>query len=415
MTVQNRQKLSLGERLGELARLFGKLGMIGFGGPQAHIAMANDEAVARRQWLSQEQFTDGLAICEMLPGPASTQMGIYIGYVRAGQIGALVAGLAFIAPAFLIVVALSWAYFRYQTLPQLEALFFGVSPVMIAIILGFCWKLGKKAIRDAVGLLIALVIFGLTLAQVNTLLLFLGAGLCGVWLYGPKRPPLPPSILSGAFLPLVATSWVATVSVDVLALSSFWGSERIAEYAWPLLSFFLKTGTFIFGGGLVIVPLLEIEVVEKLHWLTRTEFLNGIAIGQLSPGPVVLTAAFVGYKVAGVLGALVASVGIFTPSFLFIMAGAPVLMQLRQNPWVKGFLSGVKPAVLGAIAAAVIPLGGAAFGQPTAALSVIAVAIAIAALVALIRYRVATWQLVLVGALIGISLSYVPGLAPGVG
>lgn len=394
------------QRLSELIRLFGRLGVIGFGGPQAHIAMANHEAVERRQWLTQDQFTDGLALCEMLPGPASTQMGIYIGYVRAGQIGALVAGLAFIAPAFVIVVALSWAYFRYQGVPQLAALFFGVSPVMIAIILGFCWKLGKKAIKDVVSWAIALIIFALTLLQVNTLLLFILAGLLGTWLYGPKRPPLPPSIL-GAFLP-VAISSMATVPPAVLTLSSFWGVERIAAYGWPLLSFFLKTGTFIFGGGLVIIPLLELEVVEKLQWLTPTEFLNGIAIGQLSPGPVVLTAAFVGYKVAGVLGALVASVGVFTPSFLFIMAGAPVLMRLRQNPWAKGFLSGVKPAVLGAIAAATIPLGIAAFQPATLPLSLLAIAIGSAALIALIRYQVATWQLVLAGAVIGLTVGFSP-------
>ncbi|PSN17213.1 chromate transporter [filamentous cyanobacterium CCP5] len=393
------------QRLGELIRLFSRLGVIGFGGPQAHIAMANDEAVGRRQWLTQEQFTDGLALCEMLPGPASTQMGIYIGYLRAGQIGALAAGLAFIAPAFLIVVALSWAYFRYQGVPQLAAIFFGVSPVMIAIILGFCWKLGKKALRNLGGGAIALAVFVLTLFQVNTLVLFVLAGLLGLGLYGPKRPSLPPPL--GAVVPVVINT-VATLPPDVLTLSGFWGTERIAAYGWPLLSFFLKTGTFIFGGGLVIIPLLELEVVGRLHWLTATEFLNGIAIGQLSPGPVVLTAAFVGYKVAGVLGALVASVGIFTPSFLFIMAGAPVLMRLRQNPWAKGFLNGVKPAVLGAIAAATIPLAQAAFHQTTLLLSLVTVMIGAAALVALIRYRVTTWQLVLAGAAIGLAVGFSP-------
>lgn len=415
MATEQGHKESLSRRLGDLVKLFSRLGVVGFGGPQAHIAMANDETVGRRQWLTQEQFTDGLAVCEMLPGPASTQMGIYIGYVRAGQLGALAAGLAFIAPAFLIVVTLSWVYFRYQSLPQLEALFFGVSPVMIAIILGFCWKLGKKAIRDGVGVLIALFIFGLTLIQINTLLLFILAGLVGLWLYGPRGPQLPSLFLSGAFVPLITvplitTGLIARVPAEVLTLSSFWGIERITTYFWPLLSFFLKTGTFIFGGGLVIIPLLELEVVEKLHWLSRTEFLNGIAIGQLSPGPVVLTAAFVGYKVAGVLGALVASVGIFTPSFLFIMAGAPVLMRLRQNPWVKGFLNGVKPAVLGAIAAAAFPLAGAAFGQATPLLSALAVAIGVTSLIVLIRFRVATWLLVLIGALLGLVVGLIPGL-----
>ncbi|HEY9763068.1 MAG TPA: chromate efflux transporter [Trichocoleus sp.] len=406
----------LSVRLRELVQVFTKLGTIGFGGPQAHIAMQNDEAVVRRSWLTPDQFTDGLAVCEMLPGPASTQMGIYIGYVRAGQVGALVAGLAFITPAFLIVLFLSWAYFKFQTVPQLAALFFGVSPVMIAIILGFCWKLAPKAIQDGLGGAIALVIFSLSLwGNLNVLLLFILAGLIGLWLYGPRRPRgLPPQILSGAFVPLaIGNSFLAAVSPAVLSLSGFWGAERIGTFFWPLLSFFLKVGTLIFGGGLVIIPLLEFEVVERLGWLTHTEFLNGVAIGQLSPGPVVLTAAFVGYKVAGVLGALVATIGIFVPSFAFIMAGAPLLLKLRQNAWIKSFLKGVKPAVLGAIAAATVPLGRSAFLQPTLLLTGLAVLICLIALVGLIRFKLPTWQLVLGGAASGLLLGAVPLLELG--
>ncbi|MEO0827966.1 MAG: chromate efflux transporter [Cyanobacteria bacterium J06639_16] len=405
------QSLSRSARLWELARLFLKLGLIGFGGPQAHIAMINDEAVQRRGWFSQDAFTDGLAICEMLPGPASTQMGIYAGYVRAGQLGALVAGLSFIAPAFFIVLGLSWAYFQFQQVPQLAALFFGVSPVMIAIILGFCWKLGRKSIRDGIGVAIAIavIIVALTL-KLNTLLLFLLAGTLGLWLYGPKRPSgWPPFLLRGAFVPLLL---VASGNAPTpLTLASFWGIERIGSYFWPLLSFFLQVGAFIFGGGLVIIPLLEFEVVQNLNWLTTTEFLNGVAIGQLSPGPVVLTAAFVGYKVAGVLGALVSTVSIFTPSFIFIMAAAPLLLRLRQNPWVQAFLKGVKPAVVGAIAAAVVPLAESAYGQATVLISAIAVLITLASLVALIRFKQPTWLLVLLGAAIGLVLNPVLPLA----
>ncbi len=393
-------------------RIFGRLGCLGFGGPQAHIAMANDEAVVRRRWLTQDQFSDGLAICEMLPGPASTQMGIYLGYIRAGQLGALVAGIAFIAPAFCIVLALAWAYFHFQTLPQLEAVFFGISPVMIAIILGFCWKLGKKSIRSWVGVAIAIAV-GLAVGwfQVSPLLAFMLAGLLGLIVYRPRGGGMPQAL----FLPLgvmtgLPPATVATVSTEVLTLSSFWGVERIGLFFGPLLTFFLKTGTFIFGGGLVIIPLLEFEVVDNLQWLTRTEFLNGIAIGQLSPGPVVLTAAFVGFKVAGVLGALVASIGIFTPSFLFIMAGAPILLRIRQNPWVKAFLMAVRPAVLGAIAAATIPLSQTAIiAQPTLGLTLIAGAIAACSLTALIRWKVATWQLVLGGGIVGLLVGWISG------
>ena len=398
---------SLIDRLRELVQLFGRLGLLGFGGPQAHIAMQHDEAVDRRQWLTEEQFSDGLAVCEMLPGPASTQMGIYLGYVQAGQLGALVAGIAFIFPAFLIVVVLSWAYFSFQALPQLGAVFFGISPVMIAIILGFCWKLGKKSIRDWLGVAIAIAVgLAVGFGELSPLIAFILAGMAGLWPYRPRSASTPQPLWMP--LSLMAGMPLATTSVEVLTLSGLWGVERITEYFWPLLGFFLKTGTFIFGGGLVIIPLLEFEVVDNLHWLTRTEFLNGIAIGQLSPGPVVLTAAFVGFKVAGILGAIVASVSIFIPSFLFIMAGAPLLMRLRQNPWVKAFLSGVRPGVVGAIAVAAIPLIQTAIvGQPTGWRIGVAGAIAIASLIGLIHWKIPTWQLVLAGGIVGLGIGFI--------
>ena len=375
-------------KLWELARLFLKLGAIGFGGPQAHIAMINDEAVEQRGWLSSDEFSDGLAVCEMLPGPASTQMGIYAGYVYGGWLGALVAGLAFITPAFFIVVGLSWVYFQFQQLPQLLALFFGLSPVMIAIILGFCYKLGRKSIQTWVEVAIAAMAFlASAFSDLSTPVLFLLAGLLGIGLYGPKGLRL------NSFMPL---------GLWAMVQPSFFGNERIATYGWPLFIFFLKVGTLIFGGGLVIIPLLEFEVVERLGWLSTTDFINGVAIGQLSPGPVVLTAAFVGYKMAGFLGAFVSAVGIFTPSFLLIMLAAPVLVRLRKNPWVQAFLRGIKPAVVGAIMAAAVPLGQTTFGQATWSLSVLAVVVAIASLIAIIRFRITAWKLILAGAAVGL-------------
>ncbi|MEM1251116.1 MAG: chromate efflux transporter [Cyanobacteria bacterium P01_H01_bin.21] len=383
-------------KLWTLAKLFLRLGCLGFGGPQAHIAMANDEVVERRQWLSQDQFTDGLAVCEMLPGPASTQMGIYIGYAHAGWLGALVAGISFIAPAFVIVVTLAWVYFRFAQLPQLTALFFGLQPVMIAIILGFCWKLGRKAIKDWVGVVLALLALALSaLTSLSTLLMFIIFGFVGLLFYGRKNN-------TGTGLSSLIASVSVAQSDAVLSQASFWGTERFSQYLDTLFFYFLKTGVSIFGGGLVIIPLLEFEVVERFNWLTTSEFIDGVAIGQLSPGPVVLTSAFVGYKVAGVVGALVSAVGIFTPSFLFIMLAAPVLLKLRQNPQIQAFLKGVKPAVLGAIAAAAIPLSRTAFGQANVPLSVMALLVGIAALVAIVRFRVTSWKLILAGALVGL-------------
>ncbi|PZV10123.1 MAG: chromate transporter [Leptolyngbya sp.] len=401
---------NLSARLGELARLFLKLGAIGFGGPQAHIAMIHDEAVVRRGWLKEEQFLEGVAICEMLPGPASTQTGIYTGYLRAGQLGALVAGVCFILPAFLIVLVLSWAYFKFQGVPQIEDLFLGISPVVIAIVFGFCWKLGKKAIKDWQGVAIALTVLLLSLIfRVNILLLFLLAGLAGLAIYRPTAPPpAGPSTRTSAWLaPLLPITQglpnlLGNLPADPVAVSSFWGFDRIQASVVPLSTFFLKTGAFIFGGGLVIIPLLETAVVDDFGWMTRNEFIDGVALGELTPGPVVITAAFVGYKVAGALGALVATIAIFTPSFLFIMFASPFLVRLRQNPWVKSFLKGVMPAVLGAIAAAAIPLAVAALRQDTVPRTVVAVTVGLAALVALVRYQRPTWQLVPAGAIVGL-------------
>lgn len=406
----------LRSRLGPLIPLFLKLGSIGFGGPQAHIAMMNDELVVRRNWIAADAFAEGMAICEMLPGPASTQMGIYSGYLRGGQLGALVAGICFIAPAWIIVVGLAWGYFRFQGIPQLDALFLGVSPVVVAIIWAFCWKLGRKTLIDWRKAGIAIATFCLTLlTTIPIIVQFLLAGAVGLLFYRPPAASLsertgsmllPPSLPA---LPLL----LASQPVEVLTLSSVLGAERIGEFFLPLTLFFLKVGSFIFGGGLVIIPLLETEVVEQLHWLTTQEFINGVAIGQLSPGPVVLTAAFVGYKVAGVLGALVSAIAIFTPSFAFIMLAAPLLQRLRRSAGVRAFLQGVTPAVVGAIAAASWPLFRTAVFQPTMGASVFAGLVGLAAMVALVRFKRPTWQLVPLGALLGLLFGLLLGAAGG--
>ncbi|NEP55074.1 MAG: chromate transporter, partial [Moorea sp. SIO3C2] len=276
--------------------------------------------------------------------------------------------------------------------PQLMALFFGLSPVMIAIILGFCYKLGRKSISDWLGIAIAVVALLLSsLGLLNTPVIFLLAGLAGLSLYGPHM---------GNWQGFMPVGLLATLQTNLQ--TNFWGSNQVGAYGWSLFTFFLKVGTFIFGGGLVIIPLLEFEVVEQLGWLSQSDFINGVAIGQLSPGPVVLTAAFVGYKMAGVLGALIATVGVFTPSFLFIMLAAPVLLRLRQNVWVQAFLRGVKPAVVGAILAAAVPLGQTAFGRETWSLSVLAVGIAGSALVGIVRFKIIAWKLILGGAIVGL-------------
>jgi chromate transporter len=387
------------ENIQQLIFMFLKLGITGFGGPQAHIASINQEAVVKKNWLTQEEFTEGLAICEMLPGPASTQMGIYTGYSVAGLWGGAIAGLCFIAPAFLIVLALSWTYFRFQGVPQIDALFLGISPVISAIIINFYWNLGKKNLSNWLSRVIALsVLLGTILGNFNITIQLIVAGLIGLYFYGYNRPNRKINNMA------IAPFYLINLPPSTLTLASFWGWERISEFGLPLTLFFLKVGSLIFGGGLVIIPLLEFEVVEKLQWLTRDEFINGVAIGQISPGPVVLTAAFIGYKVAGCLGALLATIGIFTPSFIFIFLAAPLLEKIRKNELLKGFLKGVTPAVVGAIAAVSLPIIQQALIHEKILQSLGTGVIFVLALTALQLYKTPTWQLIALGAFLGLLI-----------
>ena len=284
---------------------------------------------------------------------------------------------------------------------HLVARTFYFRPVATAIILGFCWKLGRKIINNRTSVAIAIGVLVITLfTNVNVLIQFIVAGFLGVYFLGNNKPNAHIYGSDNKLILPILPAILSEISPTFLTLSSFWGIERINEFFLPLSWFFFKVGSFIFGGGLVIIPLLEFQVVEQLHWLTKTEFINGVAIGQLSPGPVVLTAAFVGYKVAGVMGSIVSTLAIFTPSFLFIMLAAPLLQKLRQNLQVRNFLKGVTPAVLGAIAAAAIPLAQTALIQERLSYSIIATVIFILALIALIYYRVSTWRLILAGALL---------------
>jgi chromate transporter len=406
------------ENLGELARLFLKLGCIGFGGPPAHMALMAEAVVERRQWLSSAEFAEGMAICEILPGPASTQLGIYIGYRRGGLLGGLLAGICFIAPALVLVVALSWAYFHFQGLPLTTGLMFGVKPVVVAAIAAFCWKLAHKTLKKSSHWAIAIAVIGAVLGlKLNMLLVFPLAGAVGMALYGPWRSrgtgsggpsglltlPALGELSPGGILAIAPLLAVAPAA-DALAVASFLGLERIGDYGVELMWFFLRAGSLVFGGGLTIVPLLEFEVVQGYGWLTQAEFLDGVAIGQLTPGPVLLTVAFVGYKVAGLLGAIAATVAAFLPSFGFIILASPVLATLRSLPWVRAFLEGVTPAALGAVAAASVSLVSSALvletGDPGR--SLIAAVLLGAAAIALIRYRRPLWQLLPLGGAIGL-------------
>ncbi len=356
--------------LGLVGRLFLKLGLVGFGGPLAHIALIQDEVVEKRNWLTKTQFLDGLALCQMLPGPVSTQLAIYTGLRLRGYRGAMVSGCAFILPAFCLLLIFTWAYFRFGAIPAVQGLFYGATPVILAMILATSHRLGKAAVTDR--LLLAMLVTSAVLVaffSFNIVLLFALMGLLGILYYGPKGKGSHGAAKLPAMVPF----------------------PLLAQLGW----FFLKVGSLIFGGGLVIIPFIEREVVEILGWLTHKEFLDGLALGQITPGPVVITATFIGYKVAGLSGAMVATGAIFLPSFLFIFAGAAYLRRIENSPYVKALLKTVNAAAVGAILGAFLRL------SQQSLFHIFPFLLFAAALAGIVRYKVAFLRLLAAGALLG--------------
>ena len=311
-------------RLRELVFYFLRLGLLGFGGPVALVGQMERELVAERAWLSKEQMREAIAVCQSLPGPLAIQVGIYISYLRGGFWGAWAGGWAFIFPNFVIVAALGALYVTLGELQPVTAIFYGVSPAVIALILHSCYRLAKLGMEDWLQWAIAAVCFAVTVVlKAEVALLFIGSGIVGILAYGSSFRRMPPS------LRLMSVAPVATTLTPVASASAL----------GKLLLFFLKAGSLTFGSGLVIVPFLEQGLVQQYGWLDERQFLIAVAIGMISPGPVVITATFVGYLVAGFWGSLVSTVGIFLPSFILVLVAAPLLLRHRTNPNVKGFLS----------------------------------------------------------------------------
>lgn len=337
-----------------LARVFLKLGTLGFGGPAAHIAMMEEEVVARRHWLDRAHFLDLVGVTNLIPGPNSTEMAIHVGYSTAGLAGLLVAGACFIAPAVALTGAAAWAYVAYGTLPALEPLLGGIKPAILAVIAGAVWRLGRTAITKRRLVAIGLAVAAAALAGANEVLALLGGGVLGmVWLRAaahprPPQPPAPPS--SG--LPLALPP---LVGVPLAAGASGMGGVPL----WALGAVFLKVGAVLYGSGYVLVALLEDELVRGRGWLTHAQLLDAIAIGQLTPGPVLTTATFVGYTVAGVGGAAVATAAIFLPSFVFVAAVNPIVPRLRRSAWMGAFLDAVNVSAVGLMCAVLMQLGAA--------------------------------------------------------
>jgi len=376
-------------RLRQLAWLFLKLGTIAFGGPAAHVAMMEDEVVRRRRWMTRERFLDLLGATNLIPGPNSTEMAIHIGYLRAGWSGLLLAGTCFILPAALIVSGIAWAYVRFGALPQALAVLYGIKPVIIAVVVQALWGLGKTAVKTRFLGFVAVGALGASLLGVNELaILFAGGMVVALWRWAMERRHAGVSV----FMPLLGTAAAAApVAAGVFGL-------------WLLFLVFLKIGSVLFGSGYVLLAFLRADLVERLGWLTEAQLLDAVAVGQMTPGPVFTTATFIGYVLGDGIGALVATVGIFLPAFVFVALSGPLVPRIRRSKTAGAVLDGVNVASLALMAAVTISLARAAIVDvPTAVLALIAALL-------LLLLRINSAWLVLGGAGAGIASAYVLGL-----
>jgi chromate transporter len=370
-------------RTREVVRYFLRLGLLGFGGPVALVAQMERELVTERGWVTKEQMREAIAVCQSLPGPLAIQVGIYISYLRGGFWGAWAGGWAFIFPNFVIVATLGALYVYFGGLQLVTAIFYGVSPAVIALILHSCYRLARLGMEDWVQWVLAAVCLVVTVAlQAEVALLFIGAGIVGILYYGRfwRRSSSATTLMVAAPLaPLAPVAQVASTSTLT-----------------KLLLFFLKAGALTFGSGLVIVPFLQQGVVQQYGWLNERDFLIAVAVGMISPGPVVITATFVGYLVAGFWGSLMATVGIFLPSFILVLVAAPILVRHRSNRNVQGFVKGAYAAAIGTILGACALLGRIAVGDW------LTILVGLAALLALFRWKVSNPLLMAVAAPAGL-------------
>lgn len=328
--------------LGQLVGYALRLGSLGFGGPVALVGYMHRDLVERRNWISEADFKDGLALAQMAPGPLAAQLAIYLGYVRYRILGATLVGLAFVLPSFFMVVALGWAYVHFGGLPWMQAAFYGVGACVIGIITNSAIKLTRKTIgKDRLlwGIYVVLAL-ATAITETEIVWLFLLAGVVA-WIV-----KTPPSWLAGARVQSLA--WPL-----VLGMAALWPSGIL----WQLFLYFTKAGAFVFGSGLAIVPFLYGGVVKEYHWLTEQQFVDAVAVAMITPGPVVITVGFIGYLVAGLPGACVAALGTFLPCYFFTVIPAPYFKKYSRRPDLHAFVNGVTAAAVGAITGAVFVLG----------------------------------------------------------
>lgn len=366
--------------LGELALFFLRLGTTAFGGPAAHIAIMEDELVRRRHWLSRERFLDLLGASNLIPGPSSSEVAIHIGYLCAGWRGLLIAGSCFILPAALMVTGLGWLYVRFGELPAIANVLYGIKPVVIAVVLQALWSLGRTAVKTTFLGFVAVVCLLLSVFGLHPLLLLLLAG--GI-----------------ACLPALRTSRVSLSALPLLTIGSGMLTTSASFSLLSLFLIFLKLGATVFGSGYVLLAFLRTDLVTHRGWLTDAQLVDAVAVGQVTPGPVFTTAAFIGFILGGIRGAILSTVGIFLPAFLLVALSGPLVPRIRKSKVAGTFLDGVNVASLALMAAVTWQLGRASLVDTATAL------LAVASLIALLRFRVNSAWLVLVGATVGLLMT----------
>jgi len=368
-----------GGRLREIAQEFLRLGFVAYGGPAAHIAMMEERYVRRREWLTRERFLDLLGAASLLPGPSSTEVAIYLGEVRGGTAGLVVAGACFILPAAVLVMALAWAYMKYGAMPQVAGVLFGIKPVVVALIAQAIWNLGRTALKNVWLGALAMAAIGLAIWGASPLIVLIGAGALWALIREGKKLAQDKAATAG----LLGTGAAGTgMAVGML----------------PLFLYFLKVGAVLVGSGYVLLAVLRADLVVKMQWLSDAQLLDAIAVSQATPGPFFTVATFIGYVLGGWKGAVLATVGMFLPAFIYVGATAGFLPKLRKSAVASAFLDGVN-----ATAVALMAVVGWQFAQASI-VNVAAMVMLIGSAVLVFRYKVNSAWLVLGGAIVGIAL-----------
>jgi chromate transporter len=385
----------------ELARFFLRFSLVAFGGPPAHIALGEAEMVTRRKWLTREHYLDLVAATNLIPGPNSTEVMIHVGYVLKGISGAIFVGLCWITPAFLVTLALAILYGSTGQLPQVGAILWGIAPVMVAIIAQVGYRLMQTALKDrllwslffiAMAVIILSQQFGWGIPEVAVMIV---AGL----IYAVWKTGLPRGAASALILPLMPVAQVIATN-----------SASLGDLFW----YFLRIGAVLFGSGYVLVSYIQQDVVNGFGWLTTRQLLDSVAIGQMTPGPVLTTVAVVGYLVSGIPGAALATIGIFLPSFVLVILTAPLIPRMRQSQFFSALLAGINTGVIAAILVTLIDLTLSSIRPLTGdGISLVPIAIGLGALVLLLRTKLNPTWIILAGGALGLLAQGVPSIIPG--